>query len=215
MLPLATSVLLDTLKILMIGNSLTYYNQMPMSFKHLLEEDGITVSIDTIFMPGSNIECLFIKTFYPELEICSDEIIEKTKVWNRGNAEYGAFVKLVSGYDIVYLQGNELNDPNIYEIINSIDAILEKKGYIIIFQNYKNITWNENVRRKELDKELHYFKEHNQSKRVAILPIGDVFDEMMNMDSSAQLLDNSNHPTQIGSNIIAQKLNELVIYYLN
>lgn len=212
MLPLVPT-LLDTIKILMIGNSLTYFNQMPATFQNLMSENGKVVMIDSIFKPGMNPECLFITALYPDIEICSDEIITTHKVWDRNNVKYKSFSDIFKGYGFIYIQPKELDYVILYEILQSVDRSMDKDAIIILFQNYKNIIWNEDVRRKELDKEYAYFKAANKSKKVALLPIGDLFDLMMKDDSAAGLLDNSNHPTKAGSDIIAAQLAELVLYY--
>ncbi|MBC7885106.1 MAG: hypothetical protein H7X99_06505 [Saprospiraceae bacterium] len=214
MLPLTTA-LLDTLKILMIGNSLSYYNQMPITFSEYMNAQGLAVEMDTIFMPGSSLECLFIQTLYPDIKICSPEVEATHQVWQRDNPQHAGFVKLLSGHDVIYLQAIPLEDDVLYEIISSIDKNTGKDVAIIVFQPYKNITWNEEVRKKELVKEYEYFNSHNKSEKVVLLPIGDLFDLQMKYDDRVKLLDSTNHPTTYGSKLIAEMLGELVMEIMN
>lgn len=213
MLPLLSTSLLDTLKILMIGNVLTFANQMPVTFQDLMHEEDRYVSIDSIFMPALEPECLILKSIYPEAENCSSKFIQSHKVWNKGNSDYSAFVHLVKGYDVIYLQGNKIDNPMLYEIISSLDQIVDKDAAIILFQNYSTNLKDEEARRKELDKQLSYFQDHNKSDRVTLLSIGDLFNTLMGGDYPA-LIDESGLPTADGSDIIARALFEIVRPYI-
>ncbi len=86
---------------------------------------------------------------------------------------------------------------------------------IIVFQSFKNITRNEEVRKKELVKEYEYFNSHNKSVKVVLLPIGDLFDLQMKYDGRVELLYSTNHPTTYGSKLLAEMLGKLVMEFMN
>jgi hypothetical protein len=213
MLPLLSTSLLDTLKILMIGNVLTYSNHMPVTFQNLFISEGRRISIDSIFMPDGGPECLLLKYIDIEAEECSSAYVKSHTFWLKENNLYPDFAGLVKGYDIIYLQPQTLIDPRLYEIIESIDQIIDKDAVIIVFQNYSTITSNENDRRKELDQQLHYFQHHNKSEKVTLMEIGSLFDKLT-LDDPTGLFDSSGNPTKDGSDIIASTLYEIVRPYI-
>ena len=111
MLPLLSTSILDTLKILMIGNVLTFTNHMPATFQDLMHAENRTVSIESIFIPGQEPECLILNSLYPEKENCSPKFVQTHKAWEKSNVDYPDFVNLVKGCDAIYLQGNSLDHP--------------------------------------------------------------------------------------------------------
>jgi len=212
MLPLLSTSLLDTLKILMLGNILTYGNQMPATFQDMMLAQERIVSIDSIFIPKDQVECAILKSIYPESYNCSSTFVQNHKVWEKENESYTDFVKFVSGYDVVYLQSNRIDYPLLYEIINSIDELIGDEAIIILFQNYSTNT-NHATREKELEKQHNYFEQHNKSDKVVLLPVGEVFDIFMDQDPS-KILDRSGLPTMQGSEYIAMALFEIIRPYI-
>ena len=197
----------------MIGNFMTFGNHMPATFQGYLQADERYVSIDSLFAPDESPVCPILKSIFPETENCLSGFSQSQKVWDRDNANYHAFVALVKNYDVVYLQAQKLDDPLLYDIIESIDRIIHKDAVIIVFQNYSAITSNENARRKQMDKQLDYFQHHHQSDKVILLPIGDLFNQLITSDQYG-LVDDLGKPTIEGSNIIANALYEIVRPYI-
>lgn len=78
----------------------------------------------------------------------------------------------------------------------------------------QTLTWHEEVHKKKLGKEYDYFNSHNKSKMAVLLPVGDLFDLQMKYDGRVALLDNTNHPTEYGSRLIAELLGELVMEFV-
>ena len=212
MLPLLSTSLLDTLKILMLGNIMTFGNQMPATFQDMMSAQERIVSIDSIFTHDDGVECALLKSLYPEPYNCTSSFIQNHKVWEKENEKHANFIKLVTGYDVVYLQSNRIDYPLLYEIINSIDHVIGDDAIIILFQNYSTNT-NLAAREKELEKQLNYFEQHNRSEKVTLLQVGDVFDMFMDQDPS-KVLDRSGLPTMQGSEYIAMALFEIIRPYI-
>ena len=212
MLPLLSTSILDTLKILMIGNIMTYGNQMPATFQDMMLAQERIVSIDSNFTPDDEIECGLLKSIYPESYNCSSTFIQKHKVWEKENERHADFVKLVSGYDVVYLQSNRIDYSLLYEIINSVDQVIGEDAIIILFQNYSANT-NPAAREKDLEKQLNFFEQHNKSEKVTLLSVGEVFYMFMENDPS-EVLDRSGLPTAKGSEYIAMALLEIIRPYI-
>ena len=213
MLPLLSTSLLDTLKILMIGNALTFSNHMPSTFEDLMLAEERMVNIDSVFIRGEGVECNILKYLYPDQDECSAAFIKSHKVWKKENAEHSEFVNLVKGYDVVYLQSNSIDNPVLYEIISSIDQIIDNDGIIVLFQNYSKNRHNETARKKELDRQDDYFDQHNKSEKVILMPVGDYFDMLTGKDPTS-VVDKNGNPTPKGSEIIAQALFEIVRPYI-
>lgn len=213
MLPLLSTSILDTLKILMIGNMLSYSNQMPATFQDMMHAQERYVFIDSIFLPEGDIECVILNHLYSGKADCSNEFVQKHKVWSKENSDYSRFVNLYKGYDVVYLQSNRIDEPLLYDIILSIDKSIDRDAVIILFQNYSKNISDENARRKELDKQLNYYQQHNQSEKVTLLAIGDFFDIFSSSDPS-RVIDKTGNPTKEGSDMIASGLFEIVRPYI-
>jgi hypothetical protein len=196
----------------MIGNLMTFGNHMPTTFQGYMNADERYVSIDSLFVHNESPACIIIKSLLSKTENCSSDISKEQKVWNQENASYHEFVALVKNYDVVYLQAQKLDDPFLYEIIESIDHIIDRDAVIIVFQNYSTITSNEAARRKQMDKQLDYFQRHHQSDKVVLLPIGDLFNQLVANQSS--IVDDSGNPTKEGSDIIASVLYEKIRPYI-
>jgi len=213
MLPLLSTSILDTLKILMIGNMLTYSNQMPATFQDMMHAQERYVIIDSIFIPEGDVQCAILNHLYTGKADCSNEFVQKHKVWSKENSDYSRFVSLCKGYDVVYLQSNRMDEPILYDIILSIDQVIDKDAVIILFQNFSKNISDENARRKELDKQLNYYQQHNKSEKVILLSIGDFFD-IFSFSDPSMVLDKTGKPTKEGSDMIAQALFEIVRPYI-
>lgn len=188
--------------ILMIGNSITYFNNLPSNLIVLLNKTKSKINIDTLFSPGCNIDVIISHLFYPSASISSTNIPEKYKVWKHTNLLYKDFADYLSDFDIIYVQTQGLNDPTIYEILKSMSETVNCSTYILLVENYSSVTWNKNVRKRELNENRLFYQSNKVNSNIILIPIGEKFHTLMSLDSTIDLTDDSNHPTIAGSNLM-------------
>ncbi|MGB3198116.1 MAG: hypothetical protein WBB17_10360, partial [Saprospiraceae bacterium] len=112
-------MLITILKVLLIGNSLTYYNNFYQQITDKCNVAGAKVQIDTMFMPGANIPQLIGLNIIPNEQNILDSnwnLKPQFRYYKKSNPFYNYFRKLILKYDAIYLQPNNWTNKDCIEI---------------------------------------------------------------------------------------------------
>jgi len=145
-------MLITILKVLLIGNSLTYYNNFYQQITDKCNVAGAKVQIDTMFMPGANIPQLIGLNIIPNEQNILDSnwnLKPQFRYYNTSNLFHINFKKLILNYDAIYLQPNNWTNKDCIEIIKCMLKI-NPKLKIIIYQHFSIAVWDKEIYEYEL-----------------------------------------------------------------
>jgi len=198
-------MLLTILKVLIIGNSITYYNNFAERLMTQCQNQQQEIRLDSIFSPGLDIPILIGQYLYGKEEA----IIEKNfilkpqyKYFDKKNNKYQDFVKLILSYDLIYLQSQYWNSQDFKDIVNEIFKI-NPKIKLFILQTFSTAIWDKEIFTKEIsDAYLIFQKTFKKqiNKRIYLLEFGNYL--LDNFDNINEYLDEIIHPTSKGTDII-------------
>ncbi len=198
-------MLLTILKVLIIGNSITYYNNFAERLMTQCQNQQQEIRLDTIFSPGLDIPILIGQYLYGKEEA----IIEKNfilkpqyKYFDKKNNKYQDFVKLILSYDLIYLQSQYWNSQDFKDIVNEIFKI-NPKIKLFILQTFSTAIWDKEIFTKEIsDAYLIFQKTFKKqiNKRIYLLEFGNYL--LDNFDNINEYLDEIIHPTSKGTDLI-------------
>ncbi|HUN17880.1 MAG TPA: hypothetical protein PK622_13740, partial [Saprospiraceae bacterium] len=195
-------MLLTILKVLIIGNSITYYNNFAERLMTQCQNQQQEIRLDTIFSPGLDIPILIGQYLYGKEEA----IIEKNfilkpqyKYFDKKNNKCQDFVKLILSYDLIYLQSQYWNSQDFKDIVNEIFKI-NPKIKLFILQTFSTAIWDKEIFTKEIsDAYLIFQKTFKKqiNKRIYLLEFGNYL--LDNFDNINEYLDEIIHPTSKGT----------------
>ena len=198
-------MLLTILKVLIIGNSITYYNNFAERLMTQCQNQQQEIRLDTIFSPGLDIPILIGQYLYGKEEaIIGKNFILKPqyKYFDKKNNKYQDFVKLILSYDLIYLQSQYWNSQDFKDIVNEIFKI-NPKIKLFILQTFSTAIWDKEIFIKEIsDAYLIFQKTFKKqiNKRIYLLEIGNYL--LDNFDNINEYLDEIIHPTSKGTDLI-------------
>ena len=198
-------MLLTILKVLIIGNSITYYNNFAERLMTQCQNQQQEIRLDAIFSPGLDIPILIGQYLYGKEEaIIGKNFILKPqyKYFDKKNNKYQDFVKLILSYDLIYLQSQYWNSQDFKDIVNEIFKI-NPKIKLFILQTFSTAIWDKEIFTKEIsDAYLIFQKTFKKqiNKRIYLLEIGNYL--LDNFDNINEYLDEIIHPTSKGTDII-------------
>ena len=198
-------MLLTILKVLIIGNSITYYNNFAERLMTQCQNQQQEIRLDTIFSPGLDIPILIGQYLYGKEEaIIGKNFILKPqyKYFDKKNNKYQDFVKLILSYDLIYLQSQYWNSQDFKDIVNEIFKI-NPKIKLFILQTFSTAIWDKEIFTKEIsDAYLIFQKTFKKqiNKRIYLLEFGNYL--LDNFDNINEYLDEIIHPTSKGTDII-------------
>lgn len=198
-------MLLTILKVLIIGNSITYYNNFAERLMTQCQNQQQEIRLDTIFSPGLDIPILIGQYLYGKEEA----IIEKNfilkpqyKYFDKKNNKYQDFVKLILSYDLIYLQSQYWNSQDFKDIVNEIFKI-NPKIKLFILQTFSTAIWDKEIFTKEISDAYQIFQKTFKkqiNKRIYLLEFGNYL--LDNFDNINEYLDEIIHPTSKGTDLI-------------
>jgi hypothetical protein len=198
-------MLLTILKVLIIGNSITYYNNFAERLMTQCQNQQQEIRLDSIFSPGLDIPILIGQYLYGKEEaIIGKNFILKPqyKYFDKKNNKYQDFVKLILSYDLIYLQSQYWNSQDFKDIVNEIFKI-NPKIKLFILQTFSTAIWDKEIFTKEIsDAYLIFQKTFKKqiNKRIYLLEFGNYL--LDNFDNINEYLDEIIHPTSKGTDII-------------
>lgn len=198
-------MLLTILKVLIIGNSITYYNNFAERLMTQCQNQQQEIRLDSIFSPGLDIPILIGRYLYGKEEaIIGKNFILKPqyKYFDKKNNKYQDFVKLILSYDLIYLQSQYWNSQDFKDIVNEIFKI-NPKIKLFILQTFSTAIWDKEIFTKEIsDAYLIFQKTFKKqiNKRIYLLEFGNYL--LDNFDNINEYLDEIIHPTSKGTDII-------------
>jgi hypothetical protein len=198
-------MLLTILKVLIIGNSITYYNNFAERLMTQCQNQQQEIRLETIFSPGLDIPILIGQYLYGKEEaIIGKNFILKPqyKYFDKKNNKYQDFVKLILSYDLIYLQSQYWNSQDFKDIVNEIFKI-NPKIKLFILQTFSTAIWDKEIFTKEIsDAYLIFQKTFKKqiNKRIYLLEFGNYL--LDNFDNINEYLDEIIHPTSKGTDII-------------
>jgi len=198
-------MLLTILKVLIIGNSITYYNNFAERLMTQCQNQQQEIRLDTIFSPGLDIPILIGQYLYGKEEaIIGKNFILKPqyKYFDKKNNKYQDFVKLILSYDLIYLQSQYWNSQDFKDIVNEIFKI-NPKIKLFILQTFSTAIWDKEIFTKEIsDAYLIFQKTFKKqiNKRIYLLEFGNYL--LDNFDNINEYLDEIIHPTSKGTDLI-------------
>ncbi len=198
-------MLLTILKVLIIGNSITYYNNFAERLMTQCQNQQQEIRLDSIFSPGLDIPILIGQYLYGKEEaIIGKNFILKPqyKYFDKKNNKYEDFIKLILSYDLIYLQSQYWNSQDFKDIVNEIFKI-NPKIKLFILQTFSTAIWDKEIFTKEIsDAYLIFQKTFKKqiNKRIYLLEFGNYL--LDNFDNINEYLDEIIHPTSKGTDII-------------
>ncbi len=198
-------MLLTILKVLIIGNSITYYNNFAERLMTQCQNQQQEIRLDSIFSPGLDIPILIGQYLYGKEEaIIGKNFILKPqyKYFDKKNNKYQDFVKLILSYDLIYLQSQYWNSQDFKDIVNEIFKI-NPKIKLFILQTFSTAIWDKEIFTKEIsDAYLIFQKTFKKqiNKRIYLLEFGNYL--LDNFDNINEYLDEIIHPTSKGTDLI-------------
>ena len=198
-------MLLTILKVLIIGNSITYYNNFAERLMTQCQNQQQEIRLDTIFSPGLDIPILIGQYLYGKEEaIIGKNFILKPqyKYFDKKNNKYQDFVKLILSYDLIYLQSQYWNSQDFKDIVNEIFKI-NPKIKLFILQTFSTAIWDKEIFTKEISDAYQIFQKTFKkqiNKRIYLLEFGNYL--LDNFDNINKYLDEIIHPTSKGTDVI-------------
>ena len=198
-------MLLTILKVLIIGNSITYYNNFAERLMTQCQNQQQEIRLDTIFSPGLDIPILIGQYLYGKEEaIIGKNFILKPqyKYFDKKNNKYQDFVKLILSYDLIYLQSQYWNSQDFKDIVNEIFKI-NPKIKLFILQTFSTAIWDKEIFTKEISDAYQIFQKTFKkqiNKRIYPLEFGNYL--LDNFDNINEYLDEIIHPTSKGTDVI-------------
>lgn len=198
-------MLLTILKVLIIGNSITYYNNFAERLMTQCQNQQQEIRLDTIFSPGLDIPILIGQYLYGKEEaIIGKNFILKPqyKYFDKKNNKYQDFIKLILSYDLIYLQSQYWNSQDFKDIVNEIFKI-NPKIKLFILQTFSTAIWDKEIFTKEISDAYQIFQKTFKkqiNKRIYLLEFGNYL--LDNFDNINEYLDEIIHPTSKGTDLI-------------
>lgn len=198
-------MLLTILKVLIIGNSITYYNNFAERLMTQCQNQQQEIRLDSIFSPGLDIPILIGQYLYGKEEaIIGKNFILKPqyKYFDKKNNKYQDFVKLILSYDLIYLQSQYWNSQDFKDIVNEIFKI-NPKIKLFILQTFSTAIWDKEIFTKEISDAYQIFQKTFKkqiNKRIYLLEFGNYL--LDNFDNINKYLDEIIHPTSKGTDVI-------------
>lgn len=205
----------DTTKILFIGNSLTYFNQMPQTVQKMFEESGRTVKVYQKTAPGMN-----LKTWLDIIMSDGDRVGDFQL--NRTTFRQEKFNYIILQEATIRLLVPHLREEFL-AIIHTFKTLAdESSGQLLFYQPYPayqypqtyclpdpnskdGFTCSDKI--VDSDQELTAYArictEIMQEDSVQIVPIGRGFEEVRKTYTAHNLLADEQHPSPLGSYLIA------------
>jgi hypothetical protein len=176
----------DSVKILVIGNSLLAYNHLPSKLDSVLHDYNNNVTIDYLLQNGFS-----LKDWY--------RIISSQK-------------KYAENYDIVLLQNNSFANDSIDRYIGLFCRYFNsnKTKYVLVFQNYSIYDFSKNAYYENFE-QISKITNKIQliDKRIIIVTVGKSFFEFYKKHGSTELIMSvDKHPTSLGTHIILGQILE-------
>ncbi|MBK6266122.1 hypothetical protein JKA74_13845 [Marivirga sp. S37H4] len=206
-------------KILFIGNSLTYYHDMPLMLAEMMKEKNLPYSIQQSTYPGyslqAHLEYMVLSqsdsTFYTRMKE-ENELTETEELLN-------------NDYDIIVLQERtgQLSIPKALEceILPAIDSI-KKKGSrntepaFLVFQNFPaKMEYPQQFCReikcfgesfeacseiiKNLEQEMEEIRNGVKSLKENTVKVGEMYYQLIKNHPSIDLYDDEIHPSKAGA----------------
>ena len=193
---------METFNILFVGNSYTYYNDMPeIYFKKIAEDSGYNVAVTAVTMGGA-----YLYQFAD------------------GEYEQGKMLRQkISGqhYDIAVIQEQSINpitdESGFLNGVGNIKALIDAKRFVLY------ATWGRNVGSSTLD-ELGLTSEemterlsiaYNKAAKLYSMRVAEVGKAFLQYEPRKDLYDQDHsHPSPMGSMIAARVIFETVRSYL-
>tara|TARA_B110000240_G_scaffold194322_1_gene241745 strand:- start:689 stop:1555 length:867 start_codon:yes stop_codon:yes gene_type:complete len=209
-------------KLLFIGNSLTYYNDMPKMLTEMFAESKVNIQIMTSTYPGyslgSHLNTIIMK---------GDSEMIYTRLKKEGENTATEEILLKNDFDIVILQEQsglmlipEIVNKEVSKNVLGLKDIIGSESEILLYQNYPLNFRHPNVICREVnsteyctdslfsvDQEMKLitsgFEQLDDGKNL--VRIGEIFKYIMLNENKINLFSDEGHPSLEGSFLIALK----------
>lgn len=187
--------------ILFIGNSLTYVNDLPQTFKKLCYANNKNFDIKMVAYPGyslnNHLTTVIVPTDNPNL-------VYTKRISNNDTIIPEAIKQLISRkWDYVYLQDREFGEDSIEYAVQQIRK-LAPESKIMIFENYMyDSHWSKKYNRKKKKINIQEFKRIANLIKADVIPVSYCFEKIKKKHSPDLLYDETMHPTNFGTLVIA------------
>ncbi len=187
--------------ILYIGNSLTYVNDLPQTFKKLCDINGKYLENKVVAYPGyslyKHLTTVVVPTDNPNLVY--------TKRINNNDTIISEAIKQLKSrkWDYIYLQDREVDEDSLeYSILQIRKLAPESK--IMIFENYMyDSRWSKKYDHRKKRLNIKKFKRLANLINAEVIPVSYCFEKIKKNHSPDLLYDETMHPTNYGTIIIA------------
>ncbi len=184
----------QNLKVLVIGNSLVYWNNFHENFENTCKQNGKNIYLKTIAYPG--IELM------EHFKFCPDSSKGYTVLNLCPNKKPPAIEALKSNlWDIVILQNPDY-DGSIFpqEVIDSVRIYGGNQCKIFIYEQFSTILYSYAKRNTEVINIQTALRKNLKNSDVKYLPIGEVFHFVSTNYPNLDIFDKDyEHPNPIGS----------------
>lgn len=186
------------IRTLFIGNSLTYWNDMPDIFQAISREQGKKVKVKQIVFPGISLWNQLVTA--PVIK----GGVTVTSPLSPGQLSPADSSIRRKKWDYIVLQDRWWRQENLRKAVLYIDSLKgNSEAKIILYQNFSTILWSDSLRWEEVSASRDTFRLLAELTRGKVLRIGEVFHWFNIYKPEYELFPDNTHPSEMGSFLIA------------
>lgn len=196
------------LKVLFIGNSLTYYNDMPQTFRLICEASDKQVKIKQITFPGVSLYEHLFKIITSVKNLSSSR-------FPKDSSELPEAVKALTQekWDVIVLQDRSCKEKG-FEL-----AMAKIKEYtasyhprFLMYQEYSTILWSKSHRDSAMSVSIKDCNTAAAILKAEIIPIGECYNHTLDQFPEIELFPDNIHPSPEGSFLIANLIYQIIYH---
>ncbi len=187
--------------ILFIGNSITYVNDLPQTFKKLCDENNKLFDITMVAFPGYSLINHLTKIRVPT---DNPNLVWTKRVSNNDTVVPESIKQIQSKkWDYIYLQDREYEEDSTEFAVQKIRK-LSQDSKIMIFENYMyDSRWSKKYDHRKKKANTREFKRIAKLINADVIPASYFFEKIKKKHSSELLYDETMHPKYFGTIVIA------------
>ena len=200
----------DSLHVLFIGNSLTYYNDLDRVFSGIATAQQIPVGAEKICFSGFSLRD-HIETTVTDGATANREVTlfgEDVQTLKKGDVSRTVRQIQRGTWDCIVLQGVLPYEENLRQSLATLDSVAHRYNpgcTVLLLQNYVPVLWSDSVRTSKLQAIDGQIAEA-LPPGMAVAPVGELFGFLNTHYPDLELFPDDEHPSPAGTRMMAEMI---------
>jgi hypothetical protein len=200
----------DSLRVLFVGNSLTYYNDLDRVFSGIAAAQQVPVAAEKICFSGFSLRD-HIETNIPDEAAANKEITlfgEDQQHLKKG--EISRTIRQIQRgkWDCIVLQGVLPYEENLRQSLATLDSVAHRYNpgcEVLLLQNYVPVLWSDSVRISKIQTINGQIAEA-LPPGMKVAPVGELFGFLNVHNPGIELFPDDEHPSPAATRLMAEMI---------